>query len=483
MADAVVEETLGAANGAGRGVPRWLRKPEPVAVSGRLGTWPMWVLGLAVLLDSLDQYIVRGNANQIERAFHVGDFSIGLLFSAFIVVNGFTTMPAAYLGDRFNRTSIMAVTITVWSFLSALGGLVPGGAFALLLVLRGSLGFGQAVTDPSGSSLLADYYGIERRGRAFSIQQCLSYVGLGAGLAIGSFFGTHFGHIGWRLGFGVSIVPGLAVAFICWRLPEPRRGSADRAHVTHHEGMEIGGDKRTMFPNGVAVFFKDMVVGLRDDIRTILRIPTMAYALVGVSTILFAVTAVSTWMPTLYQRQFHLSQAASNSAFGALAIVAGIPGTIIGGMLADRLVDKVRGARVVIPGVFIAISGTGFMISFIPMPFGAAYAIQLLAFVVAAASVPALRAGLSDSVPAHLRGAGFGAFNLASILFGSAAAPLATSAVATSFGGNYRVAFSILMPLTIVGAVFLLAARRHIEKDTAKIFEAVVTAMAAEAAH
>ena len=481
MSDAVVEEALTSTSG-GSGLLGWLRKPEPVAVTGRLSTWPMWVLGLAVLLDSLDQYIVRGNADQIERAFHVGDFSIGLLFSAFIVVNGLATMPAAYLGDRFNRTSIMAVTITVWSVLSALGGLVPAGAFALLLVLRGSLGFGQAVTDPSGSSLLADYYGIERRGRAFSIQQALSYVGLGSGLTIGSFFGTHFGHIGWRLGFGVSIVPGLIIAFICWRLPEPRRGSADRAHVTHHEGLEVGGQKRTMFPNGVGVFARDMVIGLRDDVKTILRIPTMAYALVGVSTILFAVTAVATWMPTLYQRQFHLSQAAANSAFGALAIVAGIPGTIIGGWLADRMVEKVRGARVVIPGVCIAISGTGFMISFIPMPFAPAYAIQLLAFVVAAASVPALRAGLSDSVPAHLRGAGFGAFNLASILFGSAAAPLATSAVATAFGGDYRVAFSILMPLTIVGAVFLLAARRHIEEDTAKIFQAVVTAMAAESA-
>jgi MFS family permease len=338
------------------------------------------------------------------------------------------------------------------------------------------------VTDPSGSSLLADYYGIERRGRAFSIQQCLSYIGLGAGLAIGSAFGTHFGKIGWRLGFGVSIIPGLLVAMLCWRLPEPRRGSADRSHVTHHEGLEVSQEHRSLFPNGVAAFARDMVVGLRNDVRTILRIPTMAYALVGVSTILFAVTAVATWMPTFYQRQFHLSQAASNSAFGALAIVAGIPGTIVGGWLADRLVERVRGARVVIPGVCIALSGSGFMISFIPMPFGAAYPIQLLAFMVAAASVPALRAGLSDSVPAHLRGAGFGAFNLASIIFGAAAAPIATSAVAGAFGGNYRVAFSILMPLTIVGAAFLLAARRHIEEDTGKIFEAVVTALAAEGA-
>jgi MFS family permease len=448
----------------------------------RIGTWPMWVLGFAVMIDNIDQYIVRGTSNQIERAFGVGDFQIGVLFSAFIVVNGIATMPASYLGDRWNRTNIMAVTIVAWSVVSALGGVVPTGAFGLLVVMRGALGFGQAVTDPSGSSLLADYYGIERRGRAYSMQQCLIYVGLGLGLAIGSFFGTHFGDQGWRLAFGVSIFPGLLIAYLCWRLPEPRRGSADRSHVTGEAGMELATGRQPLFPDGIGRFTTDMIRGLRTDVRTILAIPTMRYALVGVSSVLFVVTAVSTWMPTFYERQFHLAQGPANLAFGALVVVAGIPGTLVGGVMADRWVNRFVGARVVIPGVCLMVSGALFMISFIPMPFASVFVFQLLAFLVAAASVPALRAGLSDAVPAHVRGTGFGAFNVASIVFGAAAAPLVTSAVATQFGGNYRVAFAIVMPITFVGALFLLVARRHIEEDTAKIFEAVVDAMAADQA-
>jgi MFS family permease len=443
-----------------------------------VGKWPMWVLGFAVMIDNVDQYIVRGNADQIEKAFHVGDFSIGVLFSAFIVVNGLATMPASYLGDRWKRTTLMAVTIAIWSLFSAAGGVVPVGAFGLLVVVRGALGFGQAVSDPSGSSLVADYYGIERRGQAFSIQQCLIYVGLGLGLAIGAFLGTHFGRYGWRLAFGVSLFPGLVIAVFCWLLPEPKRGSADRSHVTNEVGLEVEGDRPPLFPGGFSGFAKDVARGLRADVRTILSIPTMRYALVGVSTILFVVTAVSTWMPTLYQRQFHLAQAPANTAFGVLVVLAGIPGTLIGGVMADRWINRILGARVVIPGVCLFVSGVLFMISFIPMPFVPAFAVQLVAFLVAAASVPALRAGLSDSVPAHLRGTGFGAFNIASVVFGAAIAPVATSAVAGQFGGDYRVAFALLMPLTLLGALFLLAARRHIERDTAKIFEAVATAMA-----
>ncbi len=162
----------------------------------------------------------------------------------------------------------------------------------------------------------------------------------------------------------------------------------------------------------------------------------------------------------------------------ALVILAGIPGTLVGGVIADRWVSRILGARVVIPGVCLIGSGALFMVSFIPMPFGVVFTLQLLAFLISSSSVPALRAGLADAVPAHLRGTGFGAFNVTSIVFGSAAAPLATAAVATHFGGNYRVAFSLVMPIAFVGAFCLLAARRHIEADTAKIFEAVVVAMA-----
>ena len=149
-----------------------------------------------------------------------------------------------------------------------------------------------------------------------------------------------------------------------------------------------------------------------------------------------------------------------------IGIVSAIALSLIGGAMADRWVDRVLGARVVIPAVCITVSGALFMVSFVPMPFAAVIALQLAAFLAAA----------------HVRGTGFGAFNVASVVFGAAAAPIVTSAIATAFGGNFRVAFAIEMPIAFVGAAFLLAARRHIEQDTAKIFEAVVLAIAADQA-
>ncbi len=437
----------------------------------------MWVLGFLAMIDNVDQYIVRGAANQIEKAFHVGDFEIGILFSAFIIMNGIATIPASYIGDRWRRTRLMAGTVAVWSLVSALGGGVPLGAFGLLVVVRGLLGFGQATTNPASASVLADYYGIDRRGRAFSLQYCLTYVGLGFGLMIGSIVATHFGRYGWRLAFLVSIVPGLVLAWLCWRLPEPKRGAADRAHVTGTADLEADHRSEPLFPGGIGQFTGQMLRGLRDDLRVILRIPTMRYALVGVSNIFFVVTAVATWIPTFYERQFGLTQGKANLAFGALVIVAGIPGTLIGGAISDRLVSRVLGARVVIPGVCLGTCATLFLVSFIPMPFAASFAFELVGFLVAASSLPSLRAGLADAVPAQLRSTGSGAFNVTTLIFGSAAAPLLTSAVATQFGGNYRVAFSIVMPIAFSGCIALLLARRHIERDTAAVFEAIAASM------
>jgi MFS family permease len=459
------------------------RGSRPATRTIRVTDWPMWVVGLTLFIDGVDQYIPRGDTKQLKAAFHVGDVEIAVLFSAFILVNGIATLPSGYLADRWNRTKAMAVTIVAWSIISAIGGLVPTSAFVLLVVIRGTLGFGQAITDPSGSSVIADFYGIEKRGKAFSVQQCLNYVGLGVGLVIGGALGPLFHGQGWRVAFFVTIIPGLFVAWMCWRLPEPRRGTADRAHVTHSGEMEISDQPlEPLFPHGLKVFTREMVSGLNRDMRVIVNIPTLRFALVGVSTVGFVVTAVGTWMPSFYQNQLGLTQTKSTAVFGLLLVLGGIPGTIWGGRLADRWVNRVLGARVVIPAVCMLVSATLIVLSLARIPHDLVYLLQLFGLLAATASVPALRAGLSDVSPAQVRGAGFAAFNLASVVFGAAAAPLVTAAVAAQFDNDYRTAFLIVMPIAFVGAACLLLARRHIEKDTAKVFEAVVTAMAANQA-
>jgi MFS family permease len=135
----------------------------------------------------------------------------------------------------------------------------------------------------------------------------------------------------------------------------------------------------------------------------------------------------------------------------------------------------VKGARVAIPAYCIFVGNTFLILSYLPVPAAASVFFQLLGIFAITSAIPALRAGMADAVPAHLRGAGFGAFNLVSILFGAAAAPIIVGALADVW--NLRVAFLIVSPPVYIGAWILFMARNHLDADALKIFEAIVRAM------
>ncbi|MBA3654387.1 MAG: MFS transporter [Actinobacteria bacterium] len=437
-----------------------------------MSSWPMYALGLVLLVDQMDQSIVRGMVTSLKAEFGVGDFAIGLLTSSFILVNGIITLPAGYLADRWHRTRTIGHTVLGWSAITALGAAAPN--FTALVALRAALGFGQGITEPSAGSLLADYYPLERRGRAFSIQQILLFVGIGSGIGIGGVISEQWG---WRWGFAVAGMPGVLVAIVAYRLREPRRGASDRLHLGIEDDDVEAELAQPLFDHGFRHFLRDMWDGLKADLRTIMRITTMRYALVGIAVLQFTVFGISTWLPQFYERQLHVAAGKAEGVVGALIILGGIPGILLGGRVADYFNDKVRGARMAIPAYCIMVGTTFFAISYIHMPVAAVFVTQMLGLFVIVMAIPALRAGLSDAVPANLRGAGFGAFNIVTVVLGAASAPLIVSALSQIFDNNLRTAFLIVTPPVYLGAFILLRARDHLEADTAKIFEAILTAM------
>jgi MFS family permease len=444
--------------------------PQKAPVS----SWPMWVIGLVIMIDQLDQNIVRGVVTPLKEEFGVSDAGIGLLLSSFVLVNGLITVPAGYLADRWNRTRTIGHTVVAWSGITALTAAAPN--FPTLVGIRSALGFGQAITEPSCASLLADYYPHERRGLAFSVQQALFFVGIGLGIGVGGFVGAV---LGWRAAFLIVGTPGILIAVAVYRLREPRRGHADRMHL----GLDADGHvdeadaHPPLFEEGVRQFFADMVDGLRKDLRTIFAIPTMRYALAGVSTLLFTFTAIGAALPQFYERNLGAAKGDAEAYVGLLVILGGVPGVLLGGRLADRYATRIRGARMAIPAYCVLVGNAIVSVSYLKWSLAVTFALELVGFFVMTLSVPALRAGLSDAVPANLRGAGFGAFNLVSVVFGQAAAPLVVFALSDAFGNNLRTAFLIVSAPIFLGGFALLKARDHLDEDAAKIFQAILTAM------
>ena len=252
--------------------------------------------------------------------------------------------------------------------------------------------------------------------------------------------------------------------------------------------------------------------GLKADMRTILDIRTMRYALVGVAALLFTITAVAAWLPQFYERQLGVKPGIGEGWVGLVAI-AGVPGVLLGGRVADRWAPKMQGGRLALPAIFLFVGLSIFSVGYlvkptIPAEVKAAQAAadaagrrgrgrvsttcapagatdaaieraddaaeearedaddvgreaarlrlddlprgrcsaRSIGFGIVAMSIPGLRAGLTDAVPAHLRGTGFGAFNLAAVVFGQAAAPFVVGGLSAAFDENLRTALSLVTP-------------------------------------
>lgn len=462
---------------------------EPVASVrrgplARLLNEPMWVLGLVLLVDEIDKNVVRGMITPLKEEFGVGDLGIGVLLSLALLFNGLITVPAGYLADRWNRSRAIGQTVVGWSVLTA-GGAASVG-FPMLVGMRSALGFGQAITEPSAASLIGDYYPPEQRGRAFSVQQVMLLAGTGIGVGLGGFIGTNYG---WRPALVIVALPGILVSWLVFRLREPKRGTADLmaaiggGQIEHAED----GDHPALFENGFRQFLRDMVSGLRADMRVILDIRTMRYALAGVAALLFTVTALAAWLPQYYERHLHMAEGTGEALFTALIIFGGIPGVLLGGRVADRYAPRMLGGRLALPAIFIASGNLFFTAAYLLRSdryeqglVATVFVLQLLGIFIMTMAIPGLRAGLTDAIPAHLRGAGFGAFNLVAVVCGQAAAPFIVSAISEAFDENLRVAFLACTPLLFLGAAILFRARRFLDEDMNKIMMAVLTALQEE---
>jgi MFS family permease len=436
----------------------------------------MWVLGLVIMIDQVDQNLLRGVIPQLKHDFGIGDGEIGLLLSIFVLVNGLITVPAGYLADRWHRTRTIGHTVIAWSAITMITAAAQ--SFGQLLVGRALLGFGQGITEPSANGLISDYYPTDTRARAFSLQQIMGLVGAAIGIGLGGAIGAA---AGWRWAFIAVGPPGFVIALVAYGLREPKRGHADRLHLgladdaADHEVESV-----RLFEHGLRVFFVDMMRGLRQDMKVILAIPTLRYALAGVGALLFTAQAVGAWLAVFHQRFSGLSQDQSTTAVAALLVTGGIPGLLLGGRVADRYATRIRGARVVIPAYCIAVGVTLFAVSYLPMPFPLSFALELLGMFTIWLAIPGLRAGVADAVPAHLRGAGFGAFNIVSVIFGAAAAPFVVGQLSQLT--DLRTALLLVTPPVYLGAWALFRARDHLDADAAKIFEAVMAAVMAEQA-
>jgi MFS transporter, Spinster family, sphingosine-1-phosphate transporter len=289
----------------------------------RLARITLLVLFWANFLNFLDRQVVAALAPLLKAHWQLSDYQVGLLATAFEVPYALAPVPIAILGDRWTRRRIVALAVSLWSAAMALGGAAV--SYAMLLGGRALLGLGQAGYGPSALAWLSDLYPSSHRSRVVSIHDLALMLGSAAGFALGGLVGRA---LGWRPVFYLAAAPGLALAVAIWLLPEPPKGLSDYRTL----GLRPEDAVTAELPFGRVL-------------RELLSVPTLIVIYV-VAVLLNAATAgLVYWLPSFAVRYHGFHEGQAGLLIGALTVVAGGSGILVGGYLADRLLQRTVAAR------------------------------------------------------------------------------------------------------------------------------------------
>lgn len=392
------------------------RKPLPAG-------WILFILTGLNLFNYLDRYVLSAVLTPLQKELGINDGQAGRLVTAFMIGYFVTSPVFGWLGDRWSRKWLIAAGIFVWS----LGTMLTGFAatFAMMLAFRVLVGLGEASYATISPSLISDRYAPAKRNNALTI----FYVAIPVGAALGNIIGGIIAaHWGWRHAFIWAGAPGLLLALVMLPFAEPERGQSD--------------DKTA--PTGKKPSIR--------DILNLVRIPDYVLVVSGYTAYTFALGAFGIWGPTFLNRVHGVAVDKAGEFFGAVLVVAGLVGTLVGGFAATAWQKRNRAGYAWTLGLSVLVA--------VPLAFGAFLAsstVLSMSFLAAAIFLLFLPTGpintlILETTPVYLRASAMAVSIFAIHLFGDMWSPEIVGRLADSFGGNLQKAVLILPVALIVSA-------------------------------
>lgn len=281
-----------------------------VTADGKLVTNRWLALGLLVLIAILnyaDRFLVAGLAQPIKTHFEIGDAWMGVLMGpAFALLYSVFTLPIARMADKHSRILIICIGCGFWSFFTLLCGLATSPV--MLALARVGVGVGEAAFQAPAAALIAAYFPLAERGRAFAFMGTAIYLGQMAGLAGGPAIAATSS---WQTAFHALGVVGIVIAMATFLIVrEPARSAASKTAP---------------------------VLRLGPTLRLLVGVPSLRFLATVMTLGSLSGVTFGMWGPALFERAYGLSTQEAGSIF---AIAFGLPaliGVLGFGILADRL--------------------------------------------------------------------------------------------------------------------------------------------------
>ncbi len=394
-------------------------------------------LACAAALNYADRSAMSSVLPALRADFQLTDVQLGLLGSLFLWGYALGSPIAGVLADRWSRRALVVWSLALWSGVTALMGAANG--FVALVLLRLGLGLAECLYLPAATALLADHHGPETRGRAMSIHSLGLNFGVVLGGACAGYLAEHFG---WRAGFWVLGLGGIALAL------------AARHFVT--DGPAAVASAATSLPRA----------SLAEAARYLLGVPSYHVLLAKAMLAGVGVWVFFNWLPLYFREAFDMTLGAAGFAGTFMLQISTMLGIAFGGWLSDRAAARGTQRRMLVQGLSY-LAAAPFLLLFLIRPSFAA--------VTAAVSLFSFFRGLGQAnenptlcevIPVRYRSTGIGIMNTCATAAGGVGVLLA-GVLKSTFGLNAIFA-GISLLFLIAGIALVFAYRHWIARDIAR---------------
>ena len=264
------------------------------------------VLTLVYSLNIADRFSVSTLLEPIRVDLQLSDSSVawitGTALALFYVTVG---IPVAILADRANRRNIVAISLVLWSAMTAFCGLAQN--LLQFVLARFGVGIGEAGGTPPSTSIIADKFAARDRPMAMTIFALGAPIGAWLGSSLAGAIAEHYR---WRAAFLLLGIPGIVIGLLVYlTVREPPRGRYDVAAPASAR-RSLGGALRLMIRQRSALH------------------------LIGGGTIgtLWG-WGLLWWTPAFLMRAHGMSVGEASAVLGPMHLVAGTLATIATGFL------------------------------------------------------------------------------------------------------------------------------------------------------
>ncbi|MER7576872.1 MFS transporter [Streptomyces sp. NPDC126514] len=440
--------------------------PPSVWPVSRRYAWVVFALSFGLLLsDYMSRQVLNAVFPMLKAEWLLSDAELGSLSGVVALAVGVLAFPLSLLADRWGRVRSLLIAATVWS-LATLGCAVSA-SYGEMMTGRIFVGIGEAAYGSVGIAVVLSVFPPVLRATLSGAFIAGGAFGSVLGVAIGGAVAEAFG---WRWAFGVMGVFGLVLA-ACYGVvvTEKRLRPQAETDADTRNAVDTGaatGDRLEADP------VEDAATAPREHLRALLpRLFSSASvigAYVGSGLQLFIAGSLIAWLPSYFDRYYHLPTAQAGAAAGVFALVIGV-GMIGGGIVSDRI-SKARPIRKWSVAIFCSLGSLVLLLTAFHLPTGSLQIMTLAAGAVLSAGTAGPAAAMvANLTPATIAATAFATLTLANSLLGLAPGPAATGMLAdrTSLLDALR-----LVPLVAIGAtVAFVVGRHHYERDLLRITE------------